>query len=80
MNQCPSCGGMCPQIPPKSECKKQSLSNSADATGSVAKWLIGEEHLVFGKVIGAGFIEGEAYRWLQNKHGAISMMPLDVLG
>lgn len=38
--------------------------------GSDTKW---------GKIIGIGFIGGERYYWMQDKHGAIAMMPWSVV-
>ena len=42
-------------------------------------WKLGEIHEVYGKVIMMGNLQGEAYRWFENKHGTISMIPLSAL-
>lgn len=45
----------------------------------MSDWRIGEAHPNYGKVQMMGSIEGEAYRWFIDKHGVISMIPLDCL-
>lgn len=46
---------------------------------SVMEWGIGMKHPAYGKVIGAMVIEGESYRFFQDKHGTIAMMPVETL-
>jgi hypothetical protein len=43
------------------------------------KWKINEVHNHYGRVIAMGIREGEPYRFFKNKHGVISLIPLDVL-
>ena len=44
----------------------------------INKWVIGEIHKNFGKVIGMGVREGEAYRFFI-KDGVVSLIPLPCL-
>ena len=42
------------------------------------KWMIGEEHHAYGRVVACGVREGEPYRMF-SKDGDISLIPLDCL-
>lgn len=51
-------------------------SSSASPTGSVARWVIGEKHPIYGEVQMMGRIGGEEYRWFV-KDNLVSMIPLE---
>ena len=42
-------------------------------------WFIDEVHKIYGKVTAMMLIEGEPYRFFEDKHGTISMIPLSTL-
>lgn len=42
-------------------------------------WIIGSIHPVYGECTMMGVIKGEAIRWFVDKHGCVTMIPLDVL-
>lgn len=50
-------------------------NSKADST---IKWILGEKHKLYGKVVGMGIRDGEPYRFFI-KDGVVSLIPLELL-
>ena len=43
------------------------------------KWVLDENHPIYGKVVMMETTQGKPYRWLKMKNGTVAMVPLSVL-